>query len=1078
MSYRETVRSVRAFMGWHHIPAFETDYAEPEKSNNPWKDKNPRKPTRISVAMPPDDWLCQKLERLNLTVAEGYPSRSQDSAGLKRDQFVKVPKSQGKWYKMHLLKPEEPHRPGRSVFSWRNSEAKVNSQFPRITRTSVYPSTGPPSRPIAQESLQRWERAAREDSYIINHVAGFRRCSTELQEKMSQNIALLCSRLNKGKTSKDITNALNDLHDLMAFHQKVSVAMGTSLQHLAESLFVNMSNLILLRRDAYLDFVKQGVKQDTMNLLRNAPLFGYGLFPDAAIMTAEQDIQKFDASSVAQRPGPGASQPTSRKSSHRYKPYDRKDRKPVAYLTSLACSSNNNPGVSLVEIVPEGVDVDGVLTLVFPRCSLTNNTNDSYLVGPTYSHVNQVQVDPQCQDKVMSESQTLESYQTLTSSVCTKTLNLQDVCCPAAFHAPSVNLRGPPQKKGVSPARYQSKIKHVKGVCKSMLFCPFCSQCPQCCFRTECRRKVAKILASLAKHECKSSRSLSPQGGLHSSLQAETPFGQVPLGSKWLRQSNKESGFKRGLPKSHEKVGSRKSGCQVFPGLLQPSLSGSETKQEVEANLGSESVKCIPQHRHFQNGNPRDNPVILTGRGVGHVAGLQRHILPHPNCPKVKEVSQVLSVPTNLPVHSSPLPFGHCSTGVHQGGQEGEAYGSREGYPDPPVHRRLVTESPFPGNLPTSYPDPLGPLPTIRVGSQHDQIGVSSQIGLQFCRLPVQPGDRSSATHIGPVGSSPGKVEIYKGPKQLYGQTIHVSNRPSHSYRKTSVFRPASHETHSVAIEEALAHPRSFRKGDPYSSVTPPTFRLVARRVQCAERSAVAPSSARSSAVYRRLKRRLGHTLRGLHCKRCLVVHRKSPSYKCSGTESSLGPAKFRASVQGPDCSCCNRQHNSGLLHKQTGGYEVRLSLCPPMETSVLVPSQRDSFEGKAHSRSLECDSGQAFQAQSSDPNRVVSLPTGVQSLVFQMGPTASGFVCDPVQSQTSPVCVTGARSGSLGSRCLESTLGTFEGVRLSSSLPDPPSNLKVKGSGLSQDDPHCPGLAEHALVLGPGESIPSDCLF
>ena len=153
MSYRETVRSVRAFMGWHHIPAFETDFSEPDKSNNPWKGKNPRKPTRILVAMPPDDWLCQKLERLNLTVAEGYPSRSQDSAGLRRDQFIKVPKSQEKWYKMHLLKSDGPHRPGRSVFNWRNTEAKVNSHFPRITRASAYPSTGPPSRSIAQESL-------------------------------------------------------------------------------------------------------------------------------------------------------------------------------------------------------------------------------------------------------------------------------------------------------------------------------------------------------------------------------------------------------------------------------------------------------------------------------------------------------------------------------------------------------------------------------------------------------------------------------------------------------------------------------------------------------------------------------------------------------------------------------------------------------------------------------------------------------------------------------------------------------------------------------------------------------------
>ena len=170
-------------MGWHHIPTFETDYSEPDKSNNPWKGKHPRKPTRISVVMSPDDWLCQKLEHLNLTLVEGYPSRAHDSAGLKRDQFIKVPKSQSRWYKMHLVKTEEQHRPGRSVFSWSNYEAKVSSQFPRITRASAYPSTGPPSRPISQESLRRWERAAREDSYIINHAAGFNRCSSKLQDR-------------------------------------------------------------------------------------------------------------------------------------------------------------------------------------------------------------------------------------------------------------------------------------------------------------------------------------------------------------------------------------------------------------------------------------------------------------------------------------------------------------------------------------------------------------------------------------------------------------------------------------------------------------------------------------------------------------------------------------------------------------------------------------------------------------------------------------------------------------------------------------------------------------------------------
>ena len=63
----------------------------------------------------------------------------------------------------------------------------------------------------------------------------------------------------------------------MAFHQNVSVAMGTALQHLADSIFVNMANLVLLHRDSYFEHIKQGIKSDTLNQLRNVPLFSYGL---------------------------------------------------------------------------------------------------------------------------------------------------------------------------------------------------------------------------------------------------------------------------------------------------------------------------------------------------------------------------------------------------------------------------------------------------------------------------------------------------------------------------------------------------------------------------------------------------------------------------------------------------------------------------------------------------------------------------------------------------------------------------------------------------------------------------------
>ena len=112
-----------------------------------------------------------------------------------------VPKSQSRWYQMHMIKSDGSYRPGKTLFTWHNSEAKVNSQFPCIVKASAYPSTGPPSRQISQY-LRRWEKCAGENSYIVNHAVGFNHCTSELQERMTCNINQLSTRINKGKPLK------------------------------------------------------------------------------------------------------------------------------------------------------------------------------------------------------------------------------------------------------------------------------------------------------------------------------------------------------------------------------------------------------------------------------------------------------------------------------------------------------------------------------------------------------------------------------------------------------------------------------------------------------------------------------------------------------------------------------------------------------------------------------------------------------------------------------------------------------------------------------------------------------------
>ena len=372
--------------------------------------------------------------------------------------------------------------------------------------------------------------------------------------------------------------------------------------------------------------------------------------------------------------------------------------------------------------------------------------------------------------------------------------------------------------------------------------------------------------------------------------------------------------------------------------------------------------------------------------------------------------------------------------------------------------------------MPTAYPDPVGPLPKAGLGSKSEEIRTGSPAGFQFRRLPFRSDKGSRVTHSGPVDGPPGKIKVHHVQGQLHGQTIHVPGRPSYGHGEASLAGPSSHETNPVAGT------RSPRESHPGSPVAPPSPGVVAERAKCVRGATFTPSSTCSSTVYRRLKRRLGRTLRGLHCKRRLVQTGKPPSHKFFRTKgSSPGPEEFRASVQRSHCSCPDRQHHSGILHQQARGYEVRLSLCPPLETSLLVPPQGNCAESKAHSGPLERDSRQAFQGQPGDSNRVVPFSAGFQSVVLQMAPTTSRFVCDPVQLQTSSVCIAGSGPDSLGGGRPESPVAGSGRVCLPTSVPDRSGGVEDGRSRMSVNDPDCPRLAKHALVLGPHDPVSSD---
>ena len=79
-TYRETIRGIRSFMGWSHVP--DIDSSANTSEDNPFAGPKTPVPGQVSVQMSTEDWLCKKLQKLNTTLVEGYSSSGSEAGGL------------------------------------------------------------------------------------------------------------------------------------------------------------------------------------------------------------------------------------------------------------------------------------------------------------------------------------------------------------------------------------------------------------------------------------------------------------------------------------------------------------------------------------------------------------------------------------------------------------------------------------------------------------------------------------------------------------------------------------------------------------------------------------------------------------------------------------------------------------------------------------------------------------------------------------------------------------------------------------------------------------------------------------
>ena len=275
------------------------------------------------------------------------------------------------------------------------------------------------------------------------------------------------------------------------------------------------------------------------------------------------------------------------------------------------------------------------------------------------------------------------------------------------------------------------------------------------------------------------------------------------------------------------------------------------------------------------------------------------------------------------------------------------------------------------------------------------------------------------------------------------------------------------HEALSVSSQGALeissvaGQPPSLHRND---FCTP---RLVAESCKRDER--LRPSSQRPQypTLYRRLKRRLGRSLRSKFYKGSVVRSGKKDTHKRPRVEGGLtGPSKVQGPVSKPNSSSCNGQLNNCSLHKQTRKNSLSGDVCAPVEDHDMVPSLSHNTKSQTHSRLSECD-GRPVQIQPGTVDRMVTSPIGVQTDLSKVVQSSCRPVCHSSESQTPCIRVSYPRPKGLGHRCSEHKLDGSHCLCIPSNGSPSQGDPKDQAMPLPNHS-NSPRLARDALVLGP----------
>ena len=328
---------------------------------------------------------------------------------------------------------------------------------------------------------------------------------------------------------------------------------------------------------------------------------------------------------------------------------------------------------------------------------------------------------------------------------------------------------------------------------------------------------------------------------LRTAIPLKTKSGQIPSDSVRIQGPSKRPSSGHLYPVSPLKERNRKGGKWKISRVLQLPVSSPQASPKVEASHRLKQAQHFSTRRKVQNGNSRVHQDLPGSRGMCIVDRSIRRLTSHPHSPTLND----------------------C--------KGSETHGPLQRTQTSPIPRRLADQVPISGGSPSEHSGSGRPNLVLGVDNKSGEIRTKTNSGVFVRGLRIPYRFSPCKTHSREMAQTSGFDPMTQVKTCFDCKMFDVTNWVTCLNGENGPGGMPSHEALLVSSQGALEI--SSVAGQPPSLdrshfCTP---RLVAKSHKCDERCRPSSQRPQYPTLYRRLKRRLGHSLRSKFYKGSVV---------------------------------------------------------------------------------------------------------------------------------------------------------------------------------------------------------------